>query len=109
MSVPVEPESIERHVFGRPFAYVISTSTTGAHVIAIQVELCEGRLDCSRVGNSTRRNVIANPTVTVVFPPAQDYGDDEYGSYSLVIDGVAAHEDDRFLVRIDSAVLHRPA
>ncbi|MFM8856639.1 MAG: pyridoxamine 5'-phosphate oxidase family protein [Actinomycetota bacterium] len=109
MSVPVGPDSIEQHVLGRPFAYVISMSTTGAHVVAVQVELWEGHLDCSRVGHSTRRNVVDNPTVTVVFPPARDYGDDEYGSYSLLVDGNAAFRDDRFVVEIRSAVLHRPA
>ena len=109
MSVPVGSDSIEQHILGRPFAYVISMSTTGAHVIAVQVELWEGRLDCSRVGNSTRRNVVDNPTVTVVFPPARDYGDDEYASYSLLVDGEAVNLGDRLLVEIRNAVLHRPA
>jgi hypothetical protein len=109
MSVPVGPDSIGQHILGRPFAYVISMSTTGAHVIAVQVELWEGHLDCSRVGRSTRRNVVDNPTVTVVFPPARDYGDDDYGSYSLLVDGTAAELGDRLVVEIRSAVLHRPA
>ena len=109
MSVPVGPDSIEQHILGRPFAYVISMSTTGAHVIAVQVELWDGHLDCSRVGRSTRRNVMDNPTVTVVFPPARDHGDDDYGSYSLVVDGTAADRGERLLVEIRSAVLHRPA
>lgn len=109
MSVPVGPDSIEQHILGRPFAYVISTSTTGAHVIAVQVELWEGHLDCSRVGQSTRRNVVDNPSVTVVFPPARDYGDDDFGGYSLLVDGDASYRDDRLVVEIRSAVLHRPA
>ena len=109
MSVPVGSDSIEQHILGRPFAYVISMSTTGAHVIAVQVELWEGRLDCSRVGNSTRRNVVDNPTVTVVFPPARDYSGDEYASYSLLVDGEAVNLGDRLLVEIRNAVLHRPA
>lgn len=109
MSVPVEPDAIERHILGRPFAYVISMSSDGAHVIAIQAELRGEHLDCSQVGTSTRRNVADNPTVTVVFPPAREYGDDEYGEYSLVIDGSALHDGDRLLVEIRSAVLHRPA
>ncbi len=109
MSVPVEPGAIEQHILGRPFAYVISMSARGAHVIAVQAELHEGHVDCSRVGESTRRNIAHNPTITVVFPPAHEYGDDEFGRYSLVIDGVALHKDERVLVEIHSAVLHRPA
>ena len=109
MSVSVEPGEIERHLLGRPFAYVISMSAEGAHVIAVQVELGEGLLDCSRVGQSTRRNIARNPSVTVVFPPARDGGDDQYADYSLVVDGAAVHEDERVRVRIVSAVLHRPA
>lgn len=109
MSVRVEPELLEKHILGRPFAYVISTSGDGAHVIAIQAEMRDGHLDCSRVGNSTRRNIENNPSVTVVFPPAQEYGDDEFAKYSLVIDGSALHSGERLLVRITSAVLHRPA
>lgn len=109
MSIPVGPDSIERHILGRPFAYVISMSTSGAHVIAVQVELWEGHLDCSRVGRSTRRNVVENPSVTVIFPPARDPGEDEYGSYSLLIDGDASYRGDRLVVEIRSAVLHRPA
>ena len=109
MSVPVPPDSIEQHILGRPFAYVISTSDAGAHVIAIQTEFHEGHLDCSRVGGSTRRNISDNPTVTVVFPPARDYGDEEFANYSLVIDGAALDHGERILVRIERAVLHRPA
>lgn len=109
MSIRVESDALERHVLGRPFAYVISTSGTNVHVIAIQVGLLNGHLDCSLVGNSTRRNIVDNPSVTVVFPPAHGIGDDEYGHYSLVIDGSALHSEDRLLIRVESAVLHRPA
>lgn len=109
MSISVEPGEIERHLLGRPFAYVISMSVDGVHVIAIQVELGDGHLDCSRVGRSTRRNISLNSSVTVVFPPARDCGDEDYANYSLVVDGVAIDDGGRVLVRIDSAVLHRPA
>lgn len=109
MSVPVPADAVEQHILGRPFAYVISLSDDGAHVIAVQVELQDGHLDCSRVGSSTRRNIASNATVTIVFPPAHEYADDEFASYSLVIDGSAVDRGERVLVRIESAVLHRPA
>ncbi len=109
MSIPIEPQFLEQHMRGRPFAYVVSMSTSRPHVIAIRAELFDGHLDCSQVGKSTRRNIVSNPSVTIVFPPAADISDDEFAKYSLVIDGSALPEGDRLLVRIESAVLHRPA
>lgn len=108
MSVSVQLADLEWRMLGRPFAYVISTCDDQVHVIAVRVEFSEGRLDCSRVGNTTRRNIAGNPHLTVVFPPGQD-NDDEYGRYSLVIDGSAHQFGDRVHVEVRSAVLHRPA
>lgn len=109
MSVLVGPEDLEHHVPLRPFAYVISSSSDGVHVIAVRVEVRDGILDCSRVGSSTRRNIGDDPRVTVVLPPALHPTDDEFGEYSLVIDGTARSSGDSVLVDVRSAVLHRPA
>jgi hypothetical protein len=108
MSVPVDPGSIGEFMRTRPFAYVLSISVDRIHAIAVRVEPRDDHLDCSLVGRSTRRNIAENPNVTVVFPPGHDV-DDEYGKYSLVIDGSAVERGDRVLVTVRSAVLHRPA
>lgn len=108
VSIPVIPSAIEPHIAARPFAYVMTSADSGIHVVAVRVEVCGQDIDCSRVGKSTRRNIAADPRVTIVCPPAHDDGDEHF-DYSLVIDGVARVIGEQVVVEVRSAVLHRPA
>lgn len=105
----VELDCVGKHTAGRPFAYVITTSSRGAHVIAVRPVLVNGRLDCSLVGRSTRANIAEDPRVTLVFPPRTGVSESGYDDYSLVIDGRGVLSGEQVMVDITSAVLHRPA
>lgn len=107
----MEPSRIADHADQRSFAYVISVKNElggpQVHVIAVTVEIDGARVDCSRVGGSTRRNIAVNPQVTVMWPPKS--GTAEFDEYTLIADGQAKVDGDSVFVEIDSAILHRPA
>lgn len=111
MSIRVEPENISDYADHRLFAYVISTkddpSGSQVHVIAVTVEINGSLVDCSRVGGSTKRNIADNAKVTLIWPPIA--GAKEYDDYTLIADGHALINDDKVIVTIGSAILHRPA
>lgn len=111
MSVRLEPDRVADYANRRPFAYVVSTASDNggirAHVIAVVVTIDGERLDCSRVGGTTRRNIATNRNVTVVWPPIS--GPEKYDDYTLIADGQAHIEDDLVIVVIEAAILHRPA
>ncbi len=56
------------------------------------------------VGRTARANIENNPSVTVLWPPA------EHGGYSLIADGQASCDNQGLVtVTFTGAVLHRPA
>lgn len=58
----------------------------------------------AKVGRTSYGNCRMRPSVTVLWPSAED------GGYSLIVDGEARTDgDEHIVVTVTSAVLHRPA
>ena len=105
MSVAVAIDRLAEQVDALgPRAYFISFGADGkGHVVSVMVRL-EGAALAAEVGRTTRANLGANPSATVLWPPT---GDD---LYCLIVDGTADLGDgDLVAVRPDRAVLHRLA
>lgn len=103
MSTPVDLADLGRALDDAGAGYLLST--TGAQVKAVSVEptLREGVVRLPGPGRGSLRNVAANPTVTLLFPPRQPRG------YTLLIDGTATADGEDLRVVPTHAVLHRPA
>jgi len=69
----------------------------------VTTTLVNDTLRVTDLGRTTRANVAAHPSVTLVWPPADP------SDYSLIVDGVASMRDDELAVAPTRAVLHRPA
>lgn len=103
MSIPVDVDALDSALADFGAGYLLTVSATGA-VKAVTVEpVLEGGM--LRVGPSkgSAANLAANPTTTLIFPPAEAKG------YTLIIDGTATVTDEDICVSPKAAVLHRPA
>lgn len=115
MSIRVEPEHLADHADSRPFAYLVTVDAQGenrrVHVVAVAVSVSGATVTCDRVGNSTRRNIEVDPSVTLVWPPAPSSTRESgaYDHYSLIADGSGSVHDDTMEVIVHAAILHRPA
>lgn len=86
------------------FAYVITVGDDHrAHTVAAHPILADGVFAIDSIGNSTRRNTVAHPDVTLVWPPRAVDG------YTLIVDGHGVLDGDGLRVTPGRAVLHRPA
>src|SRR4051794_8140057 len=104
MSVKVDLDQLAGTLADYPFGYLITVSDDHrAHTVAVDPRFAAGVLDVGSVGNSTRRNALAHPDVTVVWPPRTP------GGYSLIVDGRGELAEERLRVIPHRAVLHRPA
>jgi hypothetical protein len=72
------------------------------HVVAV-TPAWQGASLVVSVGRGTAANAAASPSVTLCYPPP------DLGGFSLLIDGEAAVDEEKIIVRPTSAVLHRPA
>jgi hypothetical protein len=107
MSVPVELSAVRDRIaeYGA-VAYLVTVGELGrAHVVSVEV-----RVDGDRIvvptGRTSRRNLVANPALTLLWPPRLD------PTYSMLVDGVATSFSDdpaEATVEPHSAVLHRVA
>lgn len=104
MSVKVDLDQLADALADFTFAYLITVGDDyRAHTVAVQPVLADGVFQLASLGNTTRRNVIAHPDVTLVWPPR------EPGGYTLIVDGKGQPADDELKVVPSRAVLHRPA
>ena len=104
MSVKVDLEQLADALTDFAFAYLITVGDDyRAHTVAVDPVLAEGVFALGGSGNSTRRDAIAHPVVTLVWPPREPSG------YTLIVDGQAEVADDGLRVTPQRAVLHRPA
>lgn len=113
MSIRVEPADLADHADRRPFAYVI-TMTGGeapVHVVAMAVTVRRDTVVCERVGGSTRRNIAAHSSVTLVWPPSAEADpiESDHDRYTLIADGHGSLHGEAVEVTVHSAILHRPA
>lgn len=104
MSVKVDLDQLASTLSDYPVGYLITVSDDHrAHTVAVDARLAGGVFDLGTVGNSTRRNALAHPEVTMLWPPSSP------GGYSLIVDGRGEFAADRLRVTPLRAVLHRPA
>ena len=93
-------ETLTRH----GFAYLVTIGNDArAHVVAVTTRLVNDTLLVTDLGRRTQANLAADPSVTLVWPPANP------SDYSLIVDGVGSMRDDELAVAPTRAVLHRPA
>jgi hypothetical protein len=86
------------------FAYLVTIGDDArAHVVAVTTTLANGTLLVTDLGRRTHANLAADPSVTLVWPPANP------SDYSLIVDGVGSLREDTLAVSPTRAVLHRPA
>lgn len=104
MSHAVPLESLADQLADRSFAYLLTAADDGPpHAVAIVPRLVGSDLHIDGTGRRTRANVGLRPTVSVVWPPTDATG------FSLISDGTATVDADVIIVRLDHAILHRPA
>ena len=104
MSIPVELPSLANVITRYRFAYLMTITAKGApHAVVVNASMQDGDLVVSGLGRRSRENVLARPTVGLVWPPETE------GDYSLFVDGQAVVSGDSLRVTPTRAVLHRPA
>lgn len=104
MSIPVELRGLGEAIARYRFAYLLTAGAGAApHAVAVTPVLREGELLLSAPGRRSRANVLAQPRVSLVWPP--ESADD----YSLIVDGEAALDGETLRIHPERAVLHRPA
>lgn len=104
MSVAVELGELAAKIGEFDFAYLVTVSEEGrAHVLSVWPDVTEEGLVVDGVGRHSQANAAAQPTVTLVWPPADP------GGFSLLVDGVATVDGSTITVVPGKAILHRPA
>jgi hypothetical protein len=105
VSVAVDLDALWKHVdeFGTP-PYLVTTAADGRpHVVSVAARVDDGRFVLG-AGNTTRANVAANPTATLL------WGAPAGADYCLIVDGQAAELDGELVaIQPTRAVLHRVA
>lgn len=105
MSVPVELAKLRESIvrFG-PLAYLVTSGADSRpHVVSVHVGWEEGGRLTARAGKRTAQNASERPLVCLLWSPVDEEG------FSLIVDGTAAVDEDRVVVRPEPAVLHRQA
>lgn len=104
MSQVVASDALEQTLAGYGIAYLI---TIGAdirpHAVEVRAEFDAHRFRITEAGNSTRRNIGARNTVTLLWPPLDP------GGYTLLVDGTATLTDHGIDIVVTRAVQHRAA
>jgi len=111
VSVRVTPEALAERTPGRPFAYLVTVGPDQSpHLVAVRVEVFGDSVRCASVGSTGTSNVVRSARATLLWPPIVDTeSTDEHRDYSLIADGSARIEGETVVVRVERAVLHRPA
>ena len=104
MSMPGTGPSLATVITRYCFAYLLTTSATGApHAAPVAAVLHGGELVVHGIGRRTRANALARPAVGLLWPPHSA------ADYSLIVDGQAVVTGDSLRITPTRAVLHRPA
>lgn len=105
MSKPVDLDDLAsvRSDYGTGYLLTVSVRG-GVKVVAVDPLIeADGLVGVRSPGQGSLENAVAEPRVTLLFPP------DAHDGMSLLVDGTAQVQDDDLLVRPTSAILHRPA
>ena len=104
MSIPVELETLAEVITRYRFAYLMTVTDKGTpHVVQVAAVMQGSELMIDYIGRRTHGNILARPTVGLVWPPLSET------DYSLIVDGRAARVGDSVRITPTRAVLHRPA
>ncbi len=104
MSILVELSNLAATLARYRFAYLMTTSTSGApHAVAVSVQLQGAELVVDGIGRRTSDNARTHPAVGLVWPPPTE------ADYSLIVDGQATVGEGSMRITPQRAVLHRPA
>jgi hypothetical protein len=104
MTIAVELGELAAKIDEFGFAYLVTVSEEGrAHVLSVWPEVTDHGVVVDGVGRHSQANAAAQPTVTLVWPPADPSG------YSLLVDGAATVDGSTITVVPAKAILHRPA
>jgi hypothetical protein len=102
VSIAIALEDLAGKLADYPWCYLVTSGDERPHLLAVKPALVAEHLRCE-TGRSSRANVVRNPLVVLMFPPAQPDG------MSLIVDGVAEVDGDGVVVTPTWAVLHRSA
>ena len=102
MSIAVALEDLPSKLSEYRWCYLVTSGEERPHLLAVKPSPVETGLRCE-TGHSSRANVVRNPLVVLMFPPAQPDG------MSLIVDGEAEVNGDGVVVTPTWAVLHRSA
>lgn len=103
MSIPVDLSDLARTLEGYGPGYLLSTAGESVKAVSAEPVLRDGEVVVAGPGGGSLRNVAANATVTLLFPPREEHG------YTLLVDGTGTVDGGDVRVRPGHAVLHRPA
>ena len=102
MSVPVAVDEIPERLADFDRGYLLTTRDGLVKAVSVRAVAEDGGLLVRTPGGGSLRNIGANPSVTLLFPPLDVVG------MSLLVDGSAAVEGDDVRITPASAVLHQP-
>jgi hypothetical protein len=103
MSIPVDVTDLARAVAAFDAAHLATVSAQGTVKIVTVEPVVEGdALVVRGPGGGTLRNLAANPSVTLLFPPTERHG------FALLVDGTGSADGEDVRLIPTGAVLHRP-
>ena len=101
MSIPVDLADLPKALEDFDRGYLLTTTDGRVKAVSVRAVPAGGLLRVAGPGRGSVANVAANPTATLLFPPAQS------GGLTLLVDGSALAEDDDVVVTPTSAILHK--
>lgn len=102
MTYPVPPDRLGETLRHFDSATLITHELPYVKLLAVDPVMDGLELVVQEIRASTRRNISADPHVSLVWQQPTHHG------WTLIVDGVGEIEDDRVRVRAESAMLHRP-
>lgn len=102
MSIAVALEDLPAKLSEYSWCYLVTSGEERPHLLAVKPSVVASGLRCE-TGHSSRANVVRNPLVVLMFPPALPDG------MSLIVDGEGEVNGDGVVIRPTWAVLHRAA
>lgn len=106
MSILVSIEELPERLADFGAGYLLTTQDGRIKIVSVRPQWRGARLEVAAPGPGTLRNLAANATVSLVFPPTDPQAP---GQHSLIIDGQAEAVGDDVLIVPTAAVRHRPA
>ncbi|WP_296602067.1 pyridoxamine 5'-phosphate oxidase [Nocardioides sp.] len=101
MSIPVDLADVPKTLEDFDRGYLLTTTDGRVKAVSVRAVPADGALRVANPGRGSVANVGANPTATLLFPPA------ESGGLTLLVDGSAVAEGDDVVMTPSSAILHR--